>query len=59
MFSLPLDVLGASIPTDKTPPAEIIAMGAGFGLLAGAAFAIPTGVIALRWKRAAGTARAS
>lgn len=46
-LALPLDLLGATLPDAATPPPLIVLCAAGFGLLAGVAFAIPTGRVAL------------
>ena len=48
--ALPLDVIAASIHTPRSTPTAIVMSGALFGLLAGVAFAIPTGLVALRYK---------
>lgn len=50
-MALPLDMIGAMLPNASTPGWLIVASGAGFGLLAGVTFAIPTGMLALRWYR--------
>lgn len=52
-IGLPLDVLGASILDADSEPALIVLSGAGFGLLAGLAFALPTGLVARRWSETA------
>jgi hypothetical protein len=46
-------MLGATLPSEATPAMQVFVVGTGFGLLAGIVFAIPTAVVALRWKRAA------
>ena len=45
--ALPLDLLGASLPDASTPAPLIVLSAAGFGLLAGLTFAVPTGWVAL------------
>lgn len=45
-IGLPIDVLGASLPDATRAPWLVVASAAGFGLLAGVAFALPTGMVA-------------
>ncbi len=45
-LSLPLDMLGATLPDANTPTWLVILSAASFGLLAGAVFALPTGIVA-------------
>jgi hypothetical protein len=49
-LALPLDILGASLPSAATPSLLVIASGAGFGLLAGLTFAVPTGLAAWKYR---------
>lgn len=50
-LALPLDMLGATLPDASTPAWLIALSAAGFGLLAGLTFAVPTGWVALRLRR--------
>lgn len=53
-LALPLDMLGATLPDATTPPSTIVALSVIFGLLAGVTFALPTGVVAWRYRRGGG-----
>ncbi len=58
-LALPLDMLGAMLPADSASAWHRIAMGGGFGLLAGLAFALPTGWAALRLESRRGSQAAA
>ncbi len=47
-LALPLDFVGASLPSETTPAALVVLSGLGFGLLAGAVFGLPTAFVAWR-----------
>jgi len=55
-LALPLDFVGASLPSEATPGWLIVLSGLGFGLLAGAVFAMPTALVA--WQMASSAHRA-
>ena len=56
-MALPLGLLGASLPDASTQVPLILLSAAGFGLLAGLTFAVPTGWVALQLRALTGSTK--